>query len=59
MQPKRCRKNKYRDEIAAKLALANIARQDKTYRPKTECRVYFCPICHKWHLTSQERFRNA
>jgi len=51
-----CRKHKYRDEIAAKLALAKIVRQDKAYRSKTECRAYKCPSCHKYHLTSMEKY---
>lgn len=54
-----CKKYKYRDEIAAKLALARIARQDKTYRSKIECRAYKCPSCHKWHLTSMEKYNHA
>lgn len=50
----RCKKVRYRDEIAAQLALATVARQDKTARPKTERRAYRCPYCKAWHLTSKE-----
>lgn len=50
----RCRKFRYPDEVAARLALAKIARQDKAYRAKTETRAYHCP-CGAWHLTSQAR----
>jgi len=47
-----CTKQRYRDKVAATLALAKIERQDKTSRPKTEARAYRCPKCHGWHLTS-------
>lgn len=49
-----CAKVRYRDEIAAQLALATVARQDKTARPKTERRAYRCPKCTGWHLTSRK-----
>lgn len=48
-----CGKTRYRDRIAALLALSKIARRDDTRRPKTEQRAYPCPRCHGWHLTSQ------
>lgn len=49
-----CRmKRRYRDEIAAKLALANIQAKDSPKRPKTEQRAY--PCGGHWHLTSEER----
>lgn len=51
---KRCRKRRYRDEIAAKLALATIQRKDKARRSKSERRAYRCPLCGGWHLTSRE-----
>jgi len=47
-----CRKIRYRDEIAAKLALLKTARKDQR-RQKTEKRAYHCPKCRGWHLTSQ------
>lgn len=48
-------KQRFRDEIAAKLALAVIRRKGKGSRPKTERRAYRCPLCGGWHLTSQGR----
>lgn len=49
-----CRtKQRYRDEITAKLALAKIQVRDSPKRPKTERRAY--PCGNHWHLTSQER----
>lgn len=48
----RCSKVKYRDEIAAKLALVKIQRQDKPGHQ--ESRVYQCERCRKWHTTSKE-----
>lgn len=56
---KRCTKfeHGYRDEIAAKLALADIGRKKHERRAKTEKRAYQCdrPECEgRWHLTSRE-----
>lgn len=51
----RCSKFRYRDRIAAELALASLGREDNTARPKTEQRAYWCPKCTGWHLTSQQR----
>lgn len=48
-----CTKHRYRDQIAAKLALAKVRSQDKSHRPKTEQRAYRCPECKGWHLTSR------
>lgn len=42
-------KVRYRDELGAKIALANTQAKDHG-----EKRVYRCPICRGWHLTSQE-----
>lgn len=46
----RCGKLLYRDEIAAKFALANLQRRDKG-----ETRIYKCNICfgQVWHVTAQ------
>jgi hypothetical protein len=49
-----CTKVRYRDRIAALLALASTASKKHTAREKTEKRVYRCPRCKGWHLTSQE-----
>ena len=50
-----CGKIRYRDRLAAKLALARIMRRDDASRPKSERRPYRCPACRGWHLTSEER----
>jgi len=52
-----CTKIRYRDQIAAKLALASAQHQDGSRREKVERRAYHCPRCHGWHLTSQRRKR--
>jgi hypothetical protein len=49
----KCFKIRYRDEIAAKLALASIRHQDGSGRSKTEQRAYRCPQCRGWHLTAK------
>lgn len=53
---KKCRKRRFRDEIAAKLAIATIGRKDNAGRPKKECRAYFCGSCRGWHITSVPAF---
>lgn len=45
-----CEKVRYRDRVAALLALAKIYQQDKAGH--TERRAYRCPKCKGWHLTS-------
>lgn len=55
----KCQKVKYRDRIAALLAMASVKRQDKSHRSKVEARAYFCAKCRGWHLTSQKRTRAA
>lgn len=52
-----CSKIRYRDSIAAKLALASAQRMDSSGRAKIERRVYRCPRCNGWHLTSERRRR--
>lgn len=47
----RCSKVRYRDDIAAKLVLSRLVRQDK--EGHTEARAYPCPKCRGWHLTSR------
>ena len=54
-----CRKVRYRDEIAAKLALASVQRIDGSRRSKVECRTYRCPRCKGWHLTSETTKRET
>lgn len=53
-KPSTCKtgKRRFRDEIAARLALGNavaVHRQDGT----TPERAYRCQWCRGWHLTSQ------
>lgn len=47
-----CVKRRFRDEIAAKLALARIEK-GADVREKAPRRAYRCPACHGWHLTSR------
>lgn len=49
-----CRTGKvqYRDWIAAMNALAKIQHQDKPMSHQKA--AYKCPVCKKYHLTSQE-----
>lgn len=49
----RNRKVRYRDELAAMIALANTARPGRSARE--EWRTYRCPLCKGWHLTSQPK----
>ena len=44
-------KVRYRDELGAKIALSNTQR--KTAGRRAERRVYKCPYCAGWHLTSR------
>ncbi|MBO2451294.1 hypothetical protein J4573_29665 [Actinomadura barringtoniae] len=46
-------KVRFRDRIAANLALATIQRRDRPGREKLEVRVYRCSDCRGFHLTSQ------
>lgn len=52
----KCVKTRFRDEVGAKIALSQIAVSDKAKR--REVRVYKCPKCRGWHLTSQPK-KNA
>lgn len=53
-------KKRFRDQIAADLALARISQRDDTSRPATERRAYSCGRCRGgWHLTSQPRRSQA
>ncbi len=51
---KKCLKTGYKDKISAMFALSQVRRQDARGN-RQEKRVYYCPICHKWHLTSQDK----
>lgn len=48
-----CRKRRYRDRVGALVALASCLRSDGSRRSKLEKRVYHCPRCRGWHLTSE------
>ena len=48
-----CAKVRYRDRIAAVLALESTRRGGKPKR--AEQRAYRCPACRGWHLTSMKR----
>lgn len=57
---KRCEeKIRYRTSVGARLALWNIwwARYVHGRRRRRERRVYECPHCAGWHLTSQPKRR--
>lgn len=51
----RCVKVRYRTEVDAKIAMANIGAKDNPARAKTERRAYRCPKCAGWQLTSKRR----
>lgn len=56
MKASKCPSGKwrYRDRVAAMLAMAGAQRQDGSRRAKVEKRVYRCPDCGGgWHLTSR------
>lgn len=48
-----CSKRSFRDEVAAKLVIATIARKDSSRRLKREQRAYRCERCGAWHITSR------
>ena len=53
MKRRRCgKKIRYHDRIAAMVALASCLHRDGSRRHKLEKRVYRCPACHGYHLTS-------
>lgn len=58
---KRCSKRRYKDRVAAELALATIRREDKTHRGEQEQRAYRCPHHPRevWHLTHIEVWKGS
>lgn len=46
-------KLRYKDKLGARIALSQTAA--KTDGRRNESRVYRCPSCAGWHLTSRER----
>lgn len=57
MKVRTCTKRRYKDRIAALLALENTGRKRHTGRQKDERRAYRCPDCCGWHLTSKDERR--
>lgn len=52
MSGQSCKKLGYRDRIGALIALSTATASRSAKR--AECRVYRCPNCKRWHLTSKE-----
>lgn len=48
-------KVRYRDEVAAMLALGRASSRSEVRPNRVEQRQYRCPMCKGWHLTSQKR----
>lgn len=51
----KCAKKRYRDRVAALLALANTQFKDSSSRAKIETRAYKCDACVGWHITSKKK----
>jgi len=50
----RCTKQRFRDELGAKMALARIGRKVEGGNTRRKERsIYRCPACRGWHMTSQ------
>ena len=49
-----CKKRKFKDKLSAMFALSQ-ARRQTAHGNRQEKRIYHCPICNKWHLTSQSK----
>jgi hypothetical protein len=47
----KCAKRRYRDNIAALVALAKIQNRGETRGFNIPVRSYHCPRCKGWHLT--------
>lgn len=50
-----CNKKPFKDKIAALFALAKCRFNASKGANRAECRVYLCPICGKYHLTSKKQ----
>lgn len=50
----KCHKKQFKDKIEALFALAKCRFRAKKGANRSECRVYLCPICGKYHLTSKK-----
>lgn len=49
----KCSKRKFTKK-EAEGALNQIEHHRKQHKYRKECRIYHCPECNKWHLTSHE-----
>ena len=49
-------KIRYRDRIAAMMGLASC--RHNPHGKRQEQRIYRCPFCHGFHLTSQEEWKS-
>ena len=52
---KKCRKVKYKDKLSAMFALSQCRRVGNYKSNRDEKRIYFCPICKAYHLTSKNK----
>lgn len=48
-----CQKVSY-DKKGAQTALNNIKNRYKKFKQRKENRIYHCPFCNGWHLTSHD-----
>lgn len=51
---RRTGKVKWRSELDARMAMANIDYKMRAATKDKEVRAYLCPFCDFWHLTHQE-----
>lgn len=51
----RCKLRRYRDELSAKIALAEIHRRDSPKRVSREAVAVRCGACAGWHLRAKEK----
>lgn len=49
-----CNKKKY-DKLGAKFALSQAKFFGNFQSKRNECRIYFCPECKCYHLTSKKK----
>jgi hypothetical protein len=63
--PAKCTKRRYRDRIAALMALANVQRRQQEHPSsavagkRQETRAYRCPNRKGWHLTGEAPNRDG
>lgn len=46
---------RFRDELAAKMALARMQSESRDNAERREKRIYPCPLCKGWHTTSTKK----